>query len=228
MDEEDYDDRMYPVFEEIDFGRIHALFWRLSLFDDMYLNTQAMNIVLIDQFITEWEYSLLPEYVEIEKTPLDTAMFVSAQSQMWIFALYELLRTWRSRINKLLKWKSNGGITQVLTNIEQERFNLAAHFRKSHLETLRDDPAFASTLQSDSKLLDGVFAMTTAIRSNLAKHEIQGKENSVSARPGYGRINMWCGALDFELQHKDGSFEYLNRRDIAEALRKIEMPNRER
>ncbi|MBV5348015.1 hypothetical protein JZU46_07380 [bacterium] len=227
MDDEDYDDGMYPVFEEIDFARIHALFRSLSLFDDMYLNMQAMNIALIDQFITEWEYSLLQEYVKIEKTPLDTAMFVSAQSQMWIFALYELLRTWRSRINKLLKWKSSGGITQVLNNLEQDRFNLATHFRKSHLEMLRDAPAFACALQSDSELLNGVFAMTAAIRINLAKHEIQGKENSFPRAPGYGRINNWYGALDFELQHKDGSFEYLNRRDIAEALRKIEIPNRE-
>lgn len=227
MDDDDYDDGMYPVFEEIDFGRIHTLFRSLSLFDDMYLNMQGMNIALIDQFITEWEYALLQEYIDIERTPLDMAMFVSAQSQMWIFALYELLRTWRSRINKLIKWKENGGIAQVLKNIEKDHLNLAAHFRKSHLEKLRDDPAFVNALQSDSKLLDGVFSMTAAIRINLAKHEIQGKDNSIPRAPGYGRINPWCGALNFEIEHKDNSFEYINRRDIAEALRKIEIPNRE-
>ena len=54
------------------------------------------------------------EYIDIERTPSDTAMFVSAQSQMWIFALYELLRTWRSRTRKLIKWKENGAIPQVM------------------------------------------------------------------------------------------------------------------
>lgn len=32
-----------------------------------------------------------------EKTPLPRALFVSALSQLWIFGVYELLRTWRQR-----------------------------------------------------------------------------------------------------------------------------------
>ena len=31
-------------------------------------------------------------------------MFVSALSQMWVFAAYELLRTWRQRAREIMKW----------------------------------------------------------------------------------------------------------------------------
>jgi hypothetical protein len=34
------------------------------------------------------------------------------------------------RDNKLVKWKANEGIPQALKNIEKDRLNLAAHFRK--------------------------------------------------------------------------------------------------
>src|SRR6266700_618024 len=39
-----------------------------------------------------------------DKTPFPAFMIVNALSQMWIFALYELLRTWRQMVNEVIRY----------------------------------------------------------------------------------------------------------------------------
>jgi hypothetical protein len=39
--------------------------------------------------------------------------------------------------------------------------------------------------------------------------------------PGYGRINMLCGSMDYELADRDGKYYLVNRRDIADFTRYI-------
>jgi hypothetical protein len=36
---------------------------------------------------------------------------------------------------------------------------------------------------------------------SIAKHEVSGRKNSVALMSAYGRIDQWCGALDFELEN---------------------------
>ncbi len=67
----------------------------LPLFDEPYLHMQAMNLDIIDRFLLDQERHLLHEYMELERTPFPSTVFVSALSQLWLFGLYELLRTWR-------------------------------------------------------------------------------------------------------------------------------------
>jgi hypothetical protein len=76
----------------------------LPLSTDPYLNMQAMNLDLVDQFLVEQEARLLHEYFEQERTPFPATMFVSAFCQLWIFGLYELLRTWRQRGRGIVRW----------------------------------------------------------------------------------------------------------------------------
>lgn len=211
----------YLPFESIDFSRIQGVFRNLILFDDMFLNMQAMNIAMVDHFITEGEYALRDKLIELERTPTDHALFISAQSQMWIFALYELLRTWRQRINNLQKWRDNGGIDQMIKNMSGEEVNLGVLMKTKHLEIARDEPKFLETAACHLELLGPLFAELEAIRINLAKHEIRGKKNSTVSAPGYGRINYMCGSLDYELELGDNSYRVINRRDIADMLRAI-------
>jgi hypothetical protein len=42
---------------------------------------------------------------------------------------------------------------------------------------------------------------------SLAKHEVPHKADFVPTAPGYGRINPFCGAMDFEIRLKDGSYK---------------------
>lgn|SRR5574337_19514 len=224
MTDPDEHDDPYPVPDRIDWSRINAFFRGLVLFDDMFLNMQGMNVAIVDSFVTDQEYALLREYIEIERTPTQQAMFVSALSQMWIFALYELLRTWKARIRKLKTWKENGAIDGMLERLQNDTHNLGAFMRTRHLERVRDDPEFIRTMDAQLNSVEGVFRMTESIRINLAKHEVRGKANVVVRAPGYGRINGHCGALDFELDMGDNSYQLINRRDIAEALRRLDVP----
>ena len=217
-----YEDE-YAHPEQINFSKIHENLRSLALFDDTFLNMQAMNLAIIDKFITEQEYLLLQEYIEKEKTPLQQSLFVSAQSQMWMFATYELLRTWRSKCDKLLKWKQNGSIDLILSNLDQDRLNLAANIQRQHLERLRDDPEFTAKIRSDRYASDNLFTLVRDIRVTLAKHQLPGKDNKLPRAPGYGRIHALCGALDFEVEYSDGSITFINRRDIANELRRMEV-----
>ena len=78
---------------------------------DPYLRMQAFNLSVVDQFIMGLEYDTLRKLHEEESTPgPEEAMFLSAQSQMWVFAAYEILRTWRARARDVLKLDKNGGM----------------------------------------------------------------------------------------------------------------------
>ncbi|ELP4887184.1 hypothetical protein QPB17_002003 [Vibrio cholerae] len=215
----------YQSHSEIDFSRIYHVFHSLPLFDDTYLNMQGMNIGMVDMYITGCEYELLNTYIEIEKTPVDMAMFTSAQSQMWIFALYELMRTWKQRMRQLRKWKDNGALNQMLAKVQKDEHNLAAYMRGRHIEWVRDEPSAIDKLDAYENALKPLYDMTSSIRMNLAKHEIQGKNNSIVRAPGYGRINMLCGALDYQVDIDHETFEFVNRRDIADAIRRIQLPS---
>ncbi|TDG04016.1 hypothetical protein E1N52_32135 [Paraburkholderia guartelaensis] len=60
------------------------------------------------------------------------------------------------------------------------------------------------------------------VRVSLAKHEVSGNPKQAALMPGYARINNWCGSLDFELENGKYSMGYINRRDIADSIRKLD------
>jgi hypothetical protein len=65
------------------------------------------------------------------------------------------------------------------------------------------------------------YARMHFLRIALAKHEVSGRKNAIAYAPGYGRINMWCGAIDFELSNGRYILGNINRRDIANDIRSI-------
>jgi len=77
----------------------------LPLFEDVFLGMQAFNLGMVHEFLLEIEGDLLRELLELERTPPNTT-FVSAISQLWIFGLYELLRTWRQRADEIENFAS--------------------------------------------------------------------------------------------------------------------------
>lgn len=72
--------------------------------DDLYLRMQAFNLGIVDQLLKDMEGQLLSEHYKQEGTPVATATVVSAVSQLWVFGLYELLRTWRQRAREVLRF----------------------------------------------------------------------------------------------------------------------------
>lgn len=219
----EHDDLPYKPLKDLDFSVITMGMKRLPFFkDDVYLGMQAMNVGIVDAVITEQEYALLRECFEIEQTPGEMAMTVSALSQMWIYGLYEALRMWRDRRFQFEKLRQNGGIEPKLESMPgDEPLNATLEIRKRQLARYKDDQAYREKIESTWAKLEPVYRLTELFRMNLAKHCAPGKDGVVPRAPGYGRINRWCGAMDYELIDRESYYAFLNRRDIADVLRSV-------
>jgi hypothetical protein len=218
---DEHDEIPYQMWDDLDFSIITmGMKWLPFFEDDIYLGMQAMNVGIADSVITEREYALLRELFELEKTPLESAMAVSALSQMWVYGLYEVLRMWRDRRYQFEKLRSNGGIDPKIDSMpDDDPLNITVEIRKKQLLRFKDDPKYREDIESTWLKLEPIYRMTELFRINLAKHCAPGKDGAIPRAPGYGRINHWCGAMDYELIEKDGYYSIMNRRDIADALR---------
>lgn len=195
----------------------------LTLFRDPYLGMQAFNLAVVDSFLNSLEAQLLQRFFAEDRTPTDDAMFLNAQSQMWIFAAYEVMRTWRQRAKDVIKWHENGGLKLKLEALEADQ-GFPHYGNMSRAAMLRDvmgDPSLVEALRDDLKRTHILFTRMEYLRVSLAKHEVRGKAKALAIAPGYGRINSLCGALDYELSNGRYIIGYLNRRDIADSLREI-------
>jgi hypothetical protein len=189
-----------------------------------------MNVGISDSVITKHEYALLREYIEIERTPGETAMAVSALSQMWVYGLYEVLRMWRNRRFQFTRLRDNGGVDLKLSSLpDDDPSNLTVEFRRKQLEQFRSDSGYRDRIETTWAKIEPVYRLTELFRINLAKHTAPGKDTTIPRAPGYGRINRWCGAMDYELIDQDGYYSFINRRDVADTLRAaLKRSNRKR
>lgn len=195
----------------------------LTLFRDPYLSMQAQNLAIVDHFLNGLEQHVMRRLFEEDRTPIDHAMFLNAQSQMWIFAAYEVMRTWRQRAKDMVKWHDNGGLRMKLEALEENQgFIHDGNIRRAAMvREVIADPTIVQSLRDDLKRTHILFARMEYLRISLAKHEVPGKAKSLAISPGYGRINQWCGALDYELGNGKYVMGYVNRRDIADDIRAI-------
>lgn len=230
-DEKSYEDRYdsdelrYLANEKIEkmalFRALNSLY---ILGEDMFMRMQAHNLQMVDDYITNLEYETLRELIEKEKTPA-SAHFLSAQTQMWIFAAYELLRTWQERSKNIIKWADSGGLQQKLEALKAKD-NEIPHFglenQVHQLESVIADPSLVARIRNELRHLHISFTRLEFIRVALAKHEVSGKAKSAALMPGYGRINMYCGSLDYQMDNGPIILGYVNRRDVADSLRSID------
>ncbi len=63
---------------------------------DAYLELQLNNLALVDAHLLELESQMARGYRIDDKLPQPLTMLVSALSQLWVFGLYEILRTWKT------------------------------------------------------------------------------------------------------------------------------------
>lgn len=213
----------YEPQDRIDFSVLITGMKMLPFFkDDLYLGMQAMNVGIVDAVITGQEYELLHELMDIEQTPVEQATVVSALSQMWIYGLYEVLRMWRDRRFQFERLLTNGGIDSKLESLpEEEPLNMTIETKRRQLIRYRNDHQYREEIERTWTKLEPSYRLIELFRINLAKHCSPGKDGVVPRAPGYGRINQWCGAMDYDLIDKEGHYRSLNRRDIADSLRKV-------
>jgi hypothetical protein len=184
--------------------RFRDVFSQLPMFEDLYMGMQAMNLDIVDDVLEQEEATLLREYIELERTPVPQALFVSALSQLWVFGMYELLRTWRQRVNDVLKFVY---ATQKMKAAGRKTF-IAARRRKVKRITQHaiDSPwkyfskalrgkNFLSQLENAFDRSELAFRRIEALRISLAKHEVPRSDGMAAMAPGYGRIDMTDGSI---------------------------------
>lgn len=215
----------YVAPENIDLMGISASLTKLHLLgSDMHMRSQAHNLGIVDNFITDLEYKILRELNEMERTPPAT-YFLSAQSHMWIFAAYELLRTRRHRAKEIIKWADNGGLKQKLAALRAKNdgyIHYGLENRIQQIESVLENPGLVPQIKSHLDHVHIPYVRLEYIRVSIAKHEVRGREGSAALAPGYGRINLWCGSLDFELENGRYSLGYISRRDVADSIRHLD------
>ena len=187
---------------------------------DPYLSMQALNLSIVDQFVMGLEYDTLQKRNDHESTPIPEATFLSAMSQMWIFAAYELLRTWRQRAKEVLKLVQNGGLAQKVEGLERSagKHHVEQLIRASQFRRALNNPDIGGKISDDLRAIHIPMSRLEHLRITLAKHEVRGQENSIAFAP-VGRINMWCGSLDYDIGSDNVVLDVVSRRDIADALR---------
>jgi hypothetical protein len=188
------------------------------------MQSQAHNLTIVDHFITGLEYKVLNEWFATDRTPSET-YFLSAQSQMWIFAAYELLRTWRERMKDLIKWTESGGLEVKLKALRTKNYGYMHYgneLRMNQIEAVLESPQLAEEMRRQLTHLHIPFTRLEFIRVAIAKHVVSGKEKTPALWPVAGRINKWCGALDYDLENGNYSMGTISRRDIADEIRALD------
>lgn len=226
---------MELVFEDAD-GNIqeslHAVFQELPLFGHLYLNMQAMNVAMTDIDLREMEGALLYEYMEKERTPMMSAMRVSAWSQMWVFAFYELLRTWRQRSREVrdyaeaLRSSSDPESTAAEFRDKFERTTqfspMAGIFDRHAYDEAESDPTqMIGRTERAREIVEPLFRRLEAVRMTLAKHEVPKAHGMLANAPGYGRIDLSNGSIYWMIDYKDGTSDIISRRGLADEFSEL-------
>lgn len=216
-------------------ARLNEVLRALPLFDELFLGMQALNVDVVDDYLEEQEAQLLLDYVETERTPIQAALFVSALSQMWVFAVYELLRTWRQRAYEILRWAKtlealDGDERQAaVVQKRQEIERRAAEARDAGVRwrtfERAYDARFVEDLRSAIDRTELAFHAVEGVRLTLAKHEVPRRAGVYAAAPGYARIDMSSGSMQWQLELGRNEIELVSRRDLANALRALAKPN---
>ena len=183
--------------------------------DDIYLQMQAFNLGVVDSILTDWERELLIEYHALETRLPSMAVVVSAVAQLWVFGLYELLRTWRQRVREVLEFTDSldglahdertRQITKRKTEIRQRAVD-PEHPNPAHsmaYERAEQDVGFCRELRQVLDRSEAPFRDLEAVRVHLAKHEIPRKaagRATYPSMPGYGRIDQASGSICWHVE----------------------------
>lgn len=187
---------------------------------DPFLRMQTTNIAIIDQFIMQVEAEVLDDLLN-ERIYIASGTFLSAQTQMWIFALYELLRTWRQRVRHITSLSKSRGLLKQADALDKGAgyIHPNRHFRASQYRQADADPALIAIADDDLRNTHIAFRQIEMLRMSFAKHEQKGRRNSAADAPGYARIDHWTGSLQYQLGNDYAVFDTITRRNIADGVR---------
>lgn len=215
----DYERRVLK-FNEIDWSALPRALTSLQMFDDPYMQMQATNLGIVDQFLTDLEFKVLQESLK-DGRDLSGMLFLNAQSQIWMFSAYELLRTWRQRIRDTVKLLETGQLQGRIDELlkDQGFRHPGMEIRAEQLKRILESPDSRRLMEEDMRITHVLYKQLAYLQVALAKHEVKGRRRSVALAPGYGRMDTWSGSLQYELEAGRLSLGTLSRRNVAYGIR---------
>jgi hypothetical protein len=192
----------------------------------------------VDRIVRSFEQQALAGFYENDRFSTEDLLPLSAMSQMWVFALYEFLRTWLQRASTLIGYaekhaalKTPKERAEYLTAVEgtvQEKakhVKIAPVFYYGHIGKIGNDQ-FVKSIRDYRKSIKNLFRDVEAIRVPLAKHEIAGSKDRrlIAEAPGYGRVNQLTGSMYWQISFADGSVDIIHRHSLADRFFGTEKP----
>lgn len=218
--------------EDIGEHEIRSALYSLSFFEsDFNLRSQAFNLGVVDQFIMQLEYDYL--YSKINESNFRAgSSFLAAQSQMWIFYCYEIMRSWTEKVKSYIKLMKNGGVHLKLADLQsQQRYmGIEMSQKETELQMLIDNQTIEEELQRDLDRTYMLFTQIEMLRIQIAKHQMRKRPNVVVEGATIGMMNRYCGSLDYQINSGLIIMGSYSRRDLAEGIRSIptlEVPSQE-
>jgi hypothetical protein len=218
--------------EEAALPSLHEVLRSLALVgDDHYIGMQATNLAIVDSMIEPLEDELAAEYSFTERLPIDKFLPVSALSQLWIFGVYEFLRTWRQWIVDVLR--RSDALARLNANEQRRRLEdeLAELRRESQecpggvpysrgFERAAVDAEYRDSLRDALYRSDLAFRRIESVRLHLAKHEVPKTDKQYGAGAGYARIDI-DRSIQFHIPLGKYEVTSISRRSIVRDLRRM-------
>jgi hypothetical protein len=235
MAEDDVSDSSFETWEgdedESRLPSLHDVLRSLPLVDDdHYIGMQATNLAIVASMLGPMEDDLAGEYAYTDRLPVERFMRVSALSQLWIFGVYEFLRTWREWLEEVLKRckvfdrldarSREEWLRRELDELRRQSPSSPAGMPYSRgFERAVLDSAYRQVLEEALYRSDLPFRRIEAVRVHLAKHEVP-KGNAYGSGAGYGRIDI-DRSVQFHVPLGDNEITMVSRRGIEKDLRKM-------
>lgn len=212
---------------EKDFN-LHTWFATIPMTDDVYLGLQAQNIARVEMSVMRpYESKALDEH---HTDPSDlqgpTARELSALSQMWVFGLYEFLRTWRQRARALKAFEDKyetlptqeerDAYMKEITDSAKNKARLVKAspvYYPDHVAKV-SDTAFMKSVRDYWDKTEELFRQLTAVRMPAAKHEVPGKGEMLAEAPGIGLVDRLTGSICWRVLLGDAETTIM-RRDLS-------------
>jgi hypothetical protein len=219
-----------PKVRERDFN-LHTWFATIPMTDDVYLGMQAQNIARVEMAVLRlWESYVLDEQ---RADPGDVQgpkyRELMALSQMWVFGLYEILRTWRERAKKLMdfedelkKFPTQAERDAYLAMIIVEAKESAKHvdqlpvYYPDHVAKIVDSDFMRSVRDYYANMRD-LWQELGAVRIAAAKHQLPGKRGVLAPAPGISLPSQYTGSMCWQvLVGNKQEKRTIERRDLAD------------
>lgn len=234
-DDEDRDDGPDGIDEDPAEDLLRCL-ESLPLFDSVFLLMQARSVAIVDAHLRGLEDEMIGAYFRSDHAPMMELATVSAVSTLWIFGLYELLRTWRQQVNRLLEYDACLARFRGTPKFDKKRAaayarlgpKAAAAPSEEFVEQvygepfrrIEEEPDFAVELRTAKEAVQPVMERIAELRVTLAKHEVPGRQGFRAYAPGYARIDTVSGSLRWFWDRADGYQDMVSRRQLPDDLRK--------